>query len=546
MNKVGFKSVQKMLSKLRDKYKFIEIILILLILTLGFLLRELPYLRYDFLFGVDSVGHFWFSKMIVDSGQLFPEHISISYQGDTGWFTGYAAWTGFHILEAITSVVTGIPIEKLFLTMAPLMSMFSILPLYLIFRKELNKYQRLGLVILCSFWFYFIFQHTWPGTYKSFGFLLFVLVIYLVESDLEKRKAGKISILIFLTMVLITHHLSAFATLLYLTFAFIIKKRDSLLAHISYLVVLTLVIGTLYESINISYEGLYTLKYKLLFIPLFFFFLRWFWDKIGMIEDVIQKLLVKIENSNLKWYFTILWILSVPLLLVFGEKLKFAHYIFLPTFSFLLVKYLIFFTPIILITIYLLFSKSSRLYKNLIYIAGISAGIFAAGIFINKAYLFIRAIGFISPFVIGMLASFSNNERKLFTLFVVSLLMVVPVIPSSFYSKEIDRPYCAIDKEYYHTVKNIPMKCKAEEDILLKEKGDLSGESVLDMLLKVYGKHGNKYICGIKNSKFYIRDEENIIYQSDFNAIEFYKVIHPGLVKEIFKTDLSTSNPSII
>ncbi|RKY41697.1 MAG: hypothetical protein DRP81_08195 [Candidatus Omnitrophota bacterium] len=506
-------------------------VLILIIMFIGLVLRDLPFLKYGFLYGVDSVGHFWFSKMIIDSGQLFPQYITISFQGDTGWCTGYAAWTGFHILEAITSIVTGIPLEKLFLNLTALLSMLSILPIYLAFRRDLkNKYQKLGLVILCSFWFYFIFGQAWLGTYENFGFLLFVLVIYIVESGLEKRNGGKIFILIFLTLLLITHSLSVLATLLYLIFAFMIKKRDSLLAYISYLVVLTLIIGNLYESKDIPYIGLYILKYKLFLIPLFLFFLRWFWGKIGRIEDIIQKLLLKIENSNLKWYFAILWILSVPLLLVFGEKLKFVHYIFLPIFSFLFAKYFIFFTPIILIMIYLIFSKSSNFYKDLIYIVGISFGFFAAGIFLNRAFIFIRVLGFISLFVIGIVSSFPNNKRKLFALFAASLLMVAPVIPSYFYSEKIDRPYYPIAEEYCHTVKNIPIKCKAEEDVLLKEKAIISRETVLDTLLKIYENRGNKYICDVENSKFYIRDGKNVIYQSDFNAIEFYKVPHPGVI----------------
>ncbi|RJS72909.1 hypothetical protein CW714_03980 [Methanophagales archaeon] len=511
---------------------YLEILMLIVILMFGVLLRILPYLKYGFLYGTDSLGHFWFSKMIVDSGRLFPQYISISYQGDTGWFTGYAAWTGFHILESITSIVTGIPLEKLFLNLTALLSMLSILPLYLIFRKDLkNKYQRLGLVILCSFWFYFIFYYAWQGTYESLGFLLFTFMIYLIESDLEKRKAAKISILMFLTMLLITQHLSVFATFFYLIFAFIIKKRDSLLVYVSYLVLLTLVIGNLYEAINIPYWGLYDLKYKLFLIPLFLFFLRWFWGKIERIEDIIQKLLLKLENSNLRGYFTILWILCVPLLLGFGEKLKFAHYIFLPTFSFLLAKYLVFFTPIILITMYLILSKSSNFYKDLIYIAGICFGFFAAGIFASMGFLYSRFLGFISPFVIGILSSFSDNKKNLFALFVASLLMVVPVIPSYFYSEKIDRPFYPIDKEYCHSVENIPIKCKADEDILLREKDIVSGEDVLDTLLMIYEKRGNKYVCGVEKSKFYIRDGKNIIYQCDFNAVEVYKVPHPWYSK---------------
>jgi hypothetical protein len=138
----------------------------ILVLVLGFILRDLPFIRYGFLYGGDSLGHFWLSKIIIDTGRVIPTSAVISYLGDIGWFSGYVGYFGFHLIESILSLVTGIKLETLFLNLVAIVSFLTIMPIYLVTRKHLeNKYYKYSLIILASLWFYFIF-YSFIGTYE--------------------------------------------------------------------------------------------------------------------------------------------------------------------------------------------------------------------------------------------------------------------------------------------------------------------------------------------------------------------------------------------
>lgn len=483
--------------------------IVLVVMFLGLVLRDLPFIKYGFLYGVDSLGHFWFSKMIVDIGYIFPKSIDISYAGGTGWFTGYAPWVGFHIIEAITSIVTGIPLEKLFLNLVALLSIITILPIYLAFRKKLESpYQKIGLLILGSFWFYFIF-YSFIGAYETLGVLLFILIIYLIESGIEQKKSGKFLFLVFLTILTLTHHLSVMATLFYLILSYLIKEQKSPLVYITYIVLLTLIIGHIFDTINIGYHGLYEFGYKLLIIPVFAFVLRFIWKRINL-ETLIKTFLSKIASKRIGWLGILGFFIFAVFIIKFGDLISSVHYAFA---SPLIVKYMLFLSPLILILIYQVLSKTSNFYNEIMYILGITLGFFTAGIYSGLYFLMIRSLEFVSLFVIAIIATFSIDKKKLAVIFLISILSVVPVIPSYFYGDSVDRPYYPIPKDLIPT-KELPSNTESQD-------------FVLNSLLKVYGKHGCEYYSKLDHSSLSVFHGENLIYQRDLYFKPYSCISHP-------------------
>ena len=476
-------------------------IIIALVVIIGFILRDLSFIRYGFLYSFDSIGHFGFSKIIIDTGKLWPPSI------DTMPFIGYAPWAGFHLLEAIISMITGIKLEDLFLNLVALLSIVTILPIYLAFRRKLESpYQKIALVALSSFWFYFIFG-SFGGTYKPLAFFFFALVIYLVESGIERKKSGKLLILVFLTVLSLTHHLTLFATLLYLMIVYLVKGERSMLVYITYIPLSTFIIGHIFDTMNIWYCGLYDFKYKLLIIPILTLILKFIWDRANL-ETFIKNLLSKIENSRIEGVGIFAFFIFAVFVMKFSNFLSPIHYVFT---SHLIYKYLLFLLPLIFIFIFQTLSKTSRFYEELIYVSGITLCFLGASIYLSYYHIVNRSLYYVSPFIIAIIASFSLDKKKLAVIFLISILSVFPAIPSYFYSDSADRPYYQISRDYLTLTEDFPNNTESQD-------------VVLNSLLRVYEKHGNVYLAKMENSKLSLLQEDNLIYQRDlyfkqFNAL---------------------------
>ena len=417
----------------------------ILVLVLGFILRDLPFIRYGFLYGGDSLGHFWLSKIIIDTGRVIPTSAVISYLGDTGWFSGYVGYFGFHLIESILSLVTGIKLETLFLNLVAIVSFLTIMPIYLVTRKHLeNKYYKYSLIILASLWFYFIF-YSFIGTYETIGFLYFVFVVYLIEKRVETENAGKILVFLLLTVLPITHSISTIVVFLYLLAAYLIKEEKRFLIYLAYLCSLILLIGILLERIGLPYLGLYQLRYALLSMPLIGFALGYLQHKFKLkkiIMDLVITLTHYLKNKTIVVIF--IYILLIFTIYLFGDLLPTIHYAFG---SVLILKYFVFTLPIFIILIKQFISKLGIYRNEGFYVCFLGASFLLLCLLPTHEFLIVRALGFISLFLILFIATYVDNKRRLVVILVACFLAILPTIPSYFYSEYVDRPYYPITKE---------------------------------------------------------------------------------------------------
>jgi hypothetical protein len=401
----------------------------ILVLVLGFILRDLPFIRYGFLYGGDSLGHFWLSKIIIDTGRVIPTSAVISYLGDAGWFSGYVGYFGFHLIESILSLVTGIELETLFLNLVAVVSFLTIMPIYLVTRKQTeNKYYKYSLIILASLWFYFIF-YSFIGTYETIGFLYFVFVVYLIEKRVETENAGKILVFLLLTVLPIT----------------LIKEEKRFLIYLAYLCSLIFLIGILLERIGLPYLGLYQLRYALLSMPLICFALGYLQHKFKLkkiIMNLVITLIYYLKNKMIIVIF--IYILLIFTIYLFGDLLPTIHYAFG---SVLILEYFVFTLPIFIILIKQFISKLGIYRNEGFYVCFLGASFLLLCLLPTHEFLIVRALGFISLFLILFIATYGDNKRRLLVILVACFLAIVPAIPSYFYSEYVDRPYYPITKE---------------------------------------------------------------------------------------------------
>ncbi len=513
----------------------IDILIIVLVIIWGFLLRSLPFIKFKYLFSIDSVGHLWFSKIILDSGKLAFSYndLNISYRGETGWYTGYVTWPALHIVEAVISILTGISIESFFLLSFSVLSTYSTVLIYLAFRNQSNnKYQLLGLIVVSSLWFYFIFQHGWSGTYKVLGYVLYLLTIYLTSSNLEKTtKSGKLLVALILTTLAISHNVSQFATLIYLSALYIFTRRFTILVYTIYMIATILITSKAWDFAGFPYGGLNFLGPKLILLsllPVPLVFLSHVWNKLE--QDIKEFLLLLTNRINTKTFFWV-WVFALSFLLFFSENFQFIHYIFNPEYKYLLFEYVIFLSPLIFIIAYIISKEFLGVYDHLLYIFILFISFLVVSILSDKAYLFLRHLEYSSVFIIMMLSRYSKDYKKLLILLIVVSLALIPAIPSYYYSEGFDRPNPVISSAYYETISTFPTKCNAGEDLHLKTTGDPSEVTVINTLLKIYGKYSSKNLCKILDKKFDIYHNTNRIYQADFSGIRCYEHSHPGVVK---------------
>lgn len=489
---------------------YLELYILIITIVVGLILRDLPYLNYKFLYGVDSLGHFWFSKMILDTGTLLPNNIDISYNGNTGWFTGYAPYFSFHIVESVTATVTGIQLRFLFLNLASFISLFTIIPIYLYLKDDVkNRYQKYSIVILSALWFYFIF-YSFIGSYESLGFFLFMLVMYLTKKS-KLSKSEKFISFLTLSILPITHGISSFATFLYLIAYFLVTNRRVIAIYAMYMCFIIFLVGNIMDRIDIPYIGLYFLKYKLLLVIPVIFTLMLIRSHISVnkINSNIDKIIKNIRKIFITPLFGMIIIIEVYILFFaiiseYRYLLTSVHYAFG---SNLIIEYILFTFPIGVILVNQFFHKLCEFKEQIFYIIFLCFGFFASAIKDSEwHFMIIRTIEFISPFLILFIASYVTNNKKLSILIIVSLLAIVPIIPSYFYSDQIDRPYYPIPQDNIYIVDTITTKLDCTTD-----------DYVLKTLINIYNPtYDSNYICnvsGVKN-KIIIYHYNNIIYTS--------------------------------
>lgn len=432
------------------KYILTTISVFLLIGILSFLLRDLPFLKYKFLYGADSLGHFWFAKIIVDYGYLYPNSIEISYSGDTGWYTGYAPYFGQHVLQAETSILTGIPLEKLYFNLNALVSTLWMLPIYLITKiKTKNQFKAVASTILTAFWFYFVF-HSWMGTYEIVSTFFFLILIYLTErGDIRYQYILEISLV---TALIFTHHLTTLAMIVYLATKYVLYGSRKYITYLTYTSLVIYVAGLSFSRIGIGFGGLYLAKHYILIVPLATAIAEYVVRVVGILGLFEKFLNLVEENKNILFLLAIAFYLtSVMIIAIFGKQLSVIHYAFG---SELIMKYILGLTPIIILAIWVSVSRASKFRDEIIVIIAITTGFAIIGALKGMYFMIPRSIGFISPFLILMLSDFCDKPYKIGTLVVASLLMLYPTIPSYFYSDEIDRPYYPISEEYLQIINN--------------------------------------------------------------------------------------------
>ncbi len=499
-----------------------------LIIAAGFVVRDLPFLKYGFLYGLDSLGHFWFSWMVENYGYIFPPGISIKYHhGVTGWFTSYAPFFIQHAVQGEASMISAVNLTTLFANLNAAISSLWVLVIYLIVRNRTgDESKALSSAFLTAFWFYFVF-YSWMGTYEIFATFLFLTFILLVEKAEEKGTeytGTQIAGLFLISTIVLTHHLTTFALLLYLTAKFSESGKKVYVGYVTYLCFFTYVSGYLFTSHHIFFGGLYLAKELLLLVPLAAYAAGM---TIGAILDLISDPVNKWVKSNSARLSLLLSLLYISTLVAIAFRIPATRVLLKIHYALtspLAIKYALFLTPIAVIIFYSIPISRKR---DVLALSVILCGFAALAAVKGKLILISRVIPFASIFLILISSEFGKDGKRVAAIAIASLLMLYPTIPSYFYSDEMDRPFYPISIDYWKVAEDLPYKVNTSKFC----------ERLLKPILFMNGKYdrNSPYLINESGGEIRVTLGKEVVYSatSDTFRIEykFYKIFKyiPGV-----------------